>query len=106
MFLEIDLNHELSSLNNTNKKKNPTESVNIFGFSEVTIEKPLKTAIELDINNYFENVKINKTNLNVVRILTLYLNLCYYFGIIPFRVVLDDESGLWRLKTSTVQKVI
>ncbi len=109
MFLEIDLQHEILNLNNTDKnmieKKAQEDSVNLFKFSSVSNNKRLKPLIELDMNNYFENNKLNKPSFNLVSIFASYLNLCYYFGVIPYNVKFDTESGLWTLKTSITQKV-
>lgn len=109
MFLEIDLNRELSNIKNTDttmvEKKIPEDSVNIFRFSPISNKKPVKAFVKVDLYNYFENIKVNKSSLNIVSIFASYINLCYYFGVIPYRVAFDEESGLWRLTTSNAQKV-
>lgn len=47
----------------------------------------------------------NCSKASVCSLFVYYINSSYYLGIIPYKIVQDNATGLWKLKTSIAQKV-
>lgn len=53
----------------------------------------------------FKGLNTEKTPPSFLQILANYISICYYIGVVPFRLYFDKTRGLWKIHTSNIQKV-
>lgn len=57
------------------------------------------------ISQHQNKICQNCQNYNLISLMSVYIKLCYYLGIIPFKVYFDCNSETWKIHTSKPQSI-